>query len=84
MMHDDDAERLKTHFPGPLGGEERRWLEDLRAMLDFVLDNDLSIGLVWDTFGHDYEEIGRAGFDLHKALASGFWPKTRNFSRRPD
>ena len=51
-------------------------------MLDVVLDNNLSIGLVWDTFGHDYEEIARAGFDLNKALASGFWPKSRNFSAR--
>ncbi|NLF71648.1 MAG: hypothetical protein GX575_21670 [Candidatus Anammoximicrobium sp.] len=84
MLHDDDAERLKTQFPGPLSGEERRCLEDLRALLDFVLDNNLSIQLVWDTFGHDYEEVGRAGFDLHKALASGFWPKTRNFSHRGD
>jgi hypothetical protein len=48
------------------------------------LDNNLSIRLVWDTFGHDYEEIARAGFDLNKALASGFWPKTRNFSHRGD
>jgi len=83
-MHHDDAERLKAQFAGPLSGEERRWLEDLRSLLDFVLENDLSIGLVWDTFGHDYEEVGRAGFDLHKALASGFWPRTRNFSHRGD
>ncbi len=83
-MQDEDAERLRQQFPGPLSGEERRCLEDLRSLLDFVLDNNLSIGLVWDTFGHDYEELGRAGFDLHKALASGFWPRTRNFSRRSD
>lgn len=83
-MHDDEAERLKTQFAGPLSGEERRWVEDLRSTIDFVLDNNLSIRLVWDTFGHDYEEIARAGFDLNKALASGFWPKCRNFSRRGD
>lgn len=83
-MQHEDLEQLKTQFAGPLSGEERRCLEDLRALLDFVLDNDLSIRLVWDTFGHDYEEIARAGFDLNKALSSGFWPKTRHFSRRGD
>ena len=83
-MQHDEAERLKAQFAGPLSSEERRWVEDLRSMLDVVLDNDLSIGLVWDTFGHDYEEIARAGFDLNKALASGFWPKSRNFSARGD
>ena len=83
-MQRDEAELLKSQFPGPLSCEERRWLEDLRTMLDFVLDNDLNIQLVWDTFGHDYEEVGRAGFDLNKALASGFWPRTRDFTRRDD
>jgi hypothetical protein len=83
-MHDEDIERLKAQFAGPLSGEERRWLEDLRSMLDFVMDHDLNIQLVWTTFGHDYEEIARAGFDLNKALASGFWPRTRNFSLRGD
>ena len=83
-MQHDEAERLKAQFAGPLSSEERRWVEDLRSMLDVVLDNDLSIRLVWDTFGHDYEEISRAGFDLNKALASGFWPKSRNFSERGD
>jgi hypothetical protein len=83
-MQPDDVERLKTQFPGPLSGEQRRCLEDLRSLLNFVLDNDLNIQLVWDTFGHDYEEIARAGFDLNKALASGFWPRTRNFSLRGD
>ena len=83
-MQHDEIERLKAQFAVPLSGEERRWLEDLRSLLDFVLDNNLSIQLVWDTFGHDYEEIGRAGFDLNKALASGFWPRARNFSHRGD
>jgi hypothetical protein len=83
-MQHDEVECLKAQFARPLSGEERRWVEDIRSMLDFVLENNLSIQLVWDTFGHDYEEISRAGFDLNKALASGFWPKSRNFSARGD
>ncbi len=83
-MQHDDLEHLKAQFPGPLGGEARRWLEDLRSLLEIVLDNDLDIHLVWDTLGRDYEEIARAGFDLNKALAAGFWPKTRHFSNRDD
>ena len=48
-MQHDEAERLTVQFAGPLSGEERRWVEDLRSMLDVVLDNNLSIRLVWDT-----------------------------------
>jgi hypothetical protein len=83
-MQPEELERLKMQYARPLSGEERRCLEDLQALLSFVLENNLSIQLVWDTFGHDYEEIARAGFDLNKALASGFWPKTRHFSPRGD
>ena len=43
------------------GGAIGVWFKQISLLhrLDFVLDNNLSIGLVWDTFGHDYEELGR-------------------------
>ena len=83
-MQPDEAERLKTQFPGPLSGEQRRWVEDLRSMLNVVLDNNLSIRLVWDTFGHDYEEIAAPASISTKPWLRASGRRAEIFPRRGD
>lgn len=78
-MHSDFIERLKTQYPGPLTRDEKKLLQDMRFLIDFVLDHDLNISLAFEIMAHDLREIVRQG-SLEKAVSEGFLPKSYGFS----
>jgi hypothetical protein len=78
-MHSDFIEKLKTQFPGPLTPDEKKLLQDMRFLIDFVLDHDLSISLALEVINHDLSEITREG-SLDKAVSKRFLPKSHSFS----
>ncbi len=78
-MHPDFIKRLKTQFPGGLTPEEKKLLQDMRFLINFILDHDLNMSLALKVIGHDLDEIVRKG-SLDKAISNGFLPKSRDFS----
>ncbi|OCQ98235.1 hypothetical protein BCD64_13060 [Nostoc sp. MBR 210] len=78
-MHREFIERLKTECPGPLTPNEKKLLQDIRFLIDFILDHDLDISLAVHVIGHDFSEIVRQG-SLDKAISKGFLPKSFDYS----
>ncbi len=78
-MHPDFIERLKTECPGPLTPDEKKLLQDMRFLINFVLDHDLNISLALEVISHDLSEILRQG-SLDKAISKGFSPKSYDYS----
>lgn len=77
-MNREYVERLKEQFPGPLTDKERKLLQDMRFLIDFVLDHNLSMELAVEVLEHDIVE----GIRYHGSLAKakGFAPKSHEFS----
>lgn len=78
-MRPDFIERLKTHYPGSLTPDEKKLLQNMRFLIDFVLDHDLNISLAVEVINHDLSEIVSQG-SLDKAVSKGFLPKSYDFS----
>jgi hypothetical protein len=75
----DFIKRLKASSPGPLTPQQRELLQDMRFVIDFVLDHNLSMELALKILSHDFAGIIQHG-GVDKAVSEGFLPKSRDFS----
>ena len=78
-MNREYIERLQRRNPGPLTATEKKLLQDMRFLINFVLDYDLGMDLVVEILNHDIQEIIRVG-SIDKAVESCFLPKSHEFS----
>lgn len=75
------ADRLKSHFAGPMSAQEVDFLRDVQAFIEFAIRNGLNFPVVVANIGHDLNNLSREGFDLSEAKAKGFLPKVAGYSR---
>jgi hypothetical protein len=75
----DFIKRLKASSPVPLTPQERELLQDMRFVIDFVLDHNLSMELAAKILIHDLAGIMEHG-GVEKAVSEGFLPKSHDFS----
>ncbi len=78
-MNQDFIKRLKASFPVPPTPQERELLQDMRFVIDFVLDHNLSMELAVEILSHDLKGIIQHG-GVDKAVSKGFSPKSHGFS----
>ena len=81
-MNQAFAEQVVGQFKGDVNEHERKFMEDVRSLMNFALDNSLSAHLVMDVLGHDIAGLREFSFDIARAKAKGFLPKVHGFTMR--
>jgi len=79
-MANDQVEKMRKAFGGPMSDDDRAFLQDVKGFIDFATANGLSLPLVVATLAHDVNEISRHGLDLERARKLGFRPKVDGYA----